>query len=199
MAAALWYIFVLSLLGQAASRKCSLPEIEGGPITDSGDGQQKFRLNGCTELGLDYLAGDSHPPLGDEGAFLLARALASPEGRKVAKLSLVGQSIGTAGAAELAETLKEHTMLSSLDLGDNPLGTAGTAILAEALQTNHILTSLFFVPEGDDTGAQAIVEALSCNSKVRYYIFHASVLLLPLCSPVGIADVLQLSAMFDRA
>jgi hypothetical protein len=90
----------------------------------------------------------------------------------VVKLSLVDQAIGVAGLAELAETLKTHPVLMSLDVGGNPIGKPGAAILAEALQVNHVLSSLYFVPEDDGTGsaaavAEAIVEALSCNSQLQ--------------------------------
>jgi hypothetical protein len=130
----------------------------------------RYDLRGCAELVLDH--GDHGPRIGDEGAFELARALASESGIGVVKLSLVDQAIGVAGLAELAETLKTHPVLMSLDVGGNPIGKPGAAILAEALQVNHVLSSLYFVPEDDGTGsaaavAEAIVEALSCNSQLQ--------------------------------
>ena len=130
----------------------------------------RYDLRGCAELVLDH--GDHGPRIGDEGAFELARALASESGIGVVKLSLVDQAIGVAGLAELAETLKTHPVLMSLDVGGNPIGKQGAAILAEALQVNHLLSSLYFVPEDDGTGsaaavAEAIVEALSCNSQLQ--------------------------------
>ena len=130
----------------------------------------RYDLRGCAELVLDH--GDHGPRIGDEGAFELARALASESGIDVVKLSLVDQAIGVAGLAELAETLKTHPVLMSLDVGGNPIGKHGAAILAEALQVNHLLSSLYFVPEDDGTGsaaavAEAIVEALSCNSQLQ--------------------------------
>ena len=130
----------------------------------------RYDLRGCAELVLDH--GDHGPRIGDEGAFELARALASESGIGVVKLSLVDQAIGVAGLAELAETLKTHPVLMSLDVGGNPIGKQGAAILAEALQVNHVLSSLYFVPEDDGTGsaaavAEAIVEALSCNSQLQ--------------------------------
>ena len=130
----------------------------------------RYDLRGCAELVLDH--GDHGPRIGDEGAFELARALASESGIGVVKVSLVDQAIGVAGLAELAETLKTHPVLMSLDVGGNPLGKPGAAILAEALQVNHLLSSLYFVPEDDGTGsaaavAEAIVEALSCNSQLQ--------------------------------
>ena len=130
----------------------------------------RYDLRGCAELVLDH--GDHGPRIGDEGAFELARALASESGIGVVKLSLVDQAIGVAGLAELAETLKTHPVLMSLDVGGNPIGKHGAAILAEALQVNHLLSSLYFVPEDDGTGsaaavAEAIVEALSCNSQLQ--------------------------------
>ena len=130
----------------------------------------RYDLRGCAELVLDH--GDHGPRIGDEGAFELARALASESGIGVVKVSLVDQAIGVAGLAELAETLKTHPVLMSLDVGGNPIGKQGAAILAEALQVNHLLSSLYFVPEDDGTGsaaavAEAIVEALSCNSQLQ--------------------------------
>jgi hypothetical protein len=130
----------------------------------------RYDLRGCAELVLDHA--DHGPRIGDEGAFELARALASESGIGVVKLSLVDQAIGVAGLAELAETLKTHPVLMSLDVGGNPIGKQGAAILAEALQVNHVLSSLYFVPEDDGTGsaaavAEAIVEALSCNSQLQ--------------------------------
>ena len=62
---------------------------------------------------------------------------------KVSKLVLVDQGIGPAGAAELAETLKTNTHLTSLDLIGNAITSEGAAMLAEALQENYVLTSLF--------------------------------------------------------
>ena len=100
----------------------------------------RYDLRGCAELVLDH--GDHGPRIGDEGAFELARALASESGIGVVKVSLVDQAIGVAGLAELAETLKTHPVLMSLDVGGNPIGKQGAAILAEALQVNHLLSSL---------------------------------------------------------
>jgi hypothetical protein len=94
----------------------------------------------------------------------LAAMLGTADGKEVTQVTLYGQGIGTAGAAELAEMLKTHPSIASLDLGDNPIGEAGTAVLAEALLTNHQLTSLLC--HAEDKGAEAIVEALSCNQKL---------------------------------
>ena len=158
-------VSVLSLVhvsvAQGVQRVCGWDEIKK---------LGRYDLRGCAELVLDH--GDHGPRIGDEGAFELARALASESGMGVVKLSLVDQAIGVAGLAELAETLKTHPVLMSLDVGGNPIGKPGAAILAEALQVNHVLSSLYFVPEDDGTGsaaavAEAIVEALSCNSQLQ--------------------------------
>ena len=63
-------------------------------------------LRGCTVLNLGREPHGAERQMGDGGAFALARALATEEGREVSHVSLYGQGIGVAGAAELAEMLK---------------------------------------------------------------------------------------------
>ena len=128
----------------------------------------KLNLSGCDTLELDHDGSSNEARIGDEGAFELARALGESSGASVHKVSLTDQAIGVPGSAEIAETLKAHKVLTTLDLGSNPIGTAGTAILAEALQANHVITSLFFAPDGVGA-AEAVVEALDCNSKFVVY------------------------------
>ena len=53
-----------------------------------------------------------------------------------------GNKIGPAGAALLADALKENATLTHLDLWENQIGAEGAACLAEALAVNRALQTL---------------------------------------------------------
>ena len=82
-------------------------------------------------------------------------------------LSFVRLNIGNAGAAALAQTLKQNSALSSLELGDNSqIGEMGFVWLAEALRQNRGLAEFAF--HGSTIGAahKATIEAaIGCNRK----------------------------------
>ncbi|KAF9952250.1 hypothetical protein BGZ70_000672 [Mortierella alpina] len=80
-------------------------------------------------------------------------------------LNLYGNSIGANGAQALSEALKTNSTLTTLDLYGNSIGDDGVRALSEALKTNLTLTTLDLYGNsiGDD-GAQALSEALKTNS-----------------------------------
>ena len=86
-------------LGLAGAHPCTVKDIDK-------PGRPYAALRGCTVLNLGREPDGADKRMGDSGAFALARALASEEGRGVSHVSLYGQGIGAAGAAELAEMLK---------------------------------------------------------------------------------------------
>ena len=92
-------------LGLAGAHPCTVKDIDK-------PGRPYAALRGCTVLNLGREPDGADKRMGDSGAFALARALASEEGRGVSHVSLYGQGIGPAGAAELAEMLKTRACLS---------------------------------------------------------------------------------------
>eukprot|EP00434_Breviolum_minutum_P037107 symbB.v1.2.032890.t1/scaffold4013.1/size46388/1 len=81
------------------------------------------------------------------------------------KLNLYNNNIGDTGAQGLAEMLKHNSTLTDLYLGCNNIGPEGAQALAEGLKHNSTLTnlSLYFNKLGD-TGAQGFAEMLKHNS-----------------------------------
>ena len=59
------------------------------------------------------------------------------------ELYLGGNSIGDAGATQLADALRANTSVNKLFLGGNSIGDAGATQLADALRTN---TSVALAP-----------------------------------------------------
>lgn len=72
--------------------------------------------------------------VGDEGAVLLAQALARNE--SVTELDLWANWIGDAGAMALASMLPRSMTLARLHLSRNAIGEKGARALAQALETN---------------------------------------------------------------
>jgi hypothetical protein len=147
--------------GSAEARECTWADVSStlDPISKT-----PLVISDCVELMLDHQPSDgAQKRIGDQGVFHLARALSTAHGGRLAKLTLLDQNIGPAGAAELGEMLKTNTVLRSLDLGDNQIGSGGSGVLAEALLENQGLTSL--LAQVEDEGAESIIEALSCNEK----------------------------------
>jgi hypothetical protein len=85
------------------------------------------------------------------------------------------EGIGTAGAVEIANGLRNNKHLTNLDISNNNIGTAGAIKIIESLGSNN-LTSLDIsnnnrtkaFPQGgaDDSGVNAITETLRLNSRL---------------------------------
>ena len=150
------FLLLLAALRLVASRHCGWAD-----VTAAHGGYDFSRLTDCAELTIEHSPGEAgdRQRIGDAGVYQLARA-ALPS---LTKLTLLDQSIGPAGAAELAEMLKKNLRITQLDLGENPISHAGTAVLAEALLENPVLTSL--LAQVEDFAAEAIVDALGCNER----------------------------------
>ena len=85
---------------------------------------------------------------------------------------MCGNNTGAAGAAGLAEALRQNSSLTELDLSRNIIGDAGVAGLAEALKQNSSLKELDLSRNIiGDAGAAGLAEALRENSSTRANLF----------------------------
>ena len=157
--------FTLSLLAaRAAAKTCGLGDVYSNL-------KWNFeKLGECSELDLGYGTGGKQHHLGANEVHLLADAIKSPE-VTLQMLSLADDSIGDAGAIELAAALMTNQHLTSLHLGKNLIGDVGALALAQVLSPeqapNSKLQVLNLVDNPiSDGGAAALAESLKFN-KVR--------------------------------
>ena len=73
----------------------------------------------------------------------LERAIAVVRAGTVTEVSLFSQSIGDAGATQLADVLGTNTSVKKLNLGYNSIGDPGATQLADALRTNTSVKKLY--------------------------------------------------------
>lgn len=78
--------------------------------------------------------------IGDEGAIVLAKELAS--NTSVVTVDLSSNNIGNVGAVALAEALKTNTTITTLSLYFNKFGDVACKAFEKALQNNTTLTKL---------------------------------------------------------
>ncbi len=64
------------------------------------------------------------------------------ENQSITSIYLTYNSIGDAGAKEIAEALKENQSITSIALTDNKIGADGVMAITYALQTNYAITKL---------------------------------------------------------
>lgn len=83
----------------------------------------------------------SFNPMGDEGARHIAGLLRNPD-HPLARLSLTGCEIGSAGAQALAEALAEDKRLVVLEVDGNAIGDDGGEAFAQALSRNRKVRQL---------------------------------------------------------
>jgi len=149
------------LASRAAAKTCGLEEVYS-------NSRWTFeKLGECSELDLGYGAGGKQHHLGTNDVHLLADAIKSPEVTLQA-LSLADDSIGDAGAIELAAALMTNQHLTSLHLGKNQIGDVGALALAQVLSPeqapNSKLQVLNLVDNPvSDGGAAALAESLKFN------------------------------------
>ncbi|KAF8057637.1 RanGAP [Scenedesmus sp. PABB004] len=84
--------------------------------------------------------------LGDDGAALLAGALASGGAAQLRTLGLAANGIGDAGATALAQAVAKHSCLEALSIHNNSIGAAGVAALAAAVAACPALRHVDFLP-----------------------------------------------------
>ena len=105
--------------------------------------------------------------VGDAGARELAGVLAAGQ-ESVFELDLSGNNIGDEGARALARMLRENRRLVKLDLSNNEVDYEGTAALAQALAENRTLRALHL---GNNyvgvMGARALAEGLRRNAALE--------------------------------
>ena len=82
------------------------------------------------------------------------------------ELFLGGNSIGDAGATQLADALRTNTSVKELYLGGNSIGDAGATQLADALRANTSVKLLYLSDNSiGDAGATQLADALRTNSR----------------------------------
>ncbi|RHY71183.1 hypothetical protein DYB38_012563 [Aphanomyces astaci] len=134
--------------------------------------------------------------LGDRGAWVLGKALASNESlglldlgfngitckgveqiadaleegknRTLKTLYLSGNGVGVGGAARLSAALRSNHSLKTLYLSGNGIGDEGVKHLADMLRVNTTLTSLYLGTNGIGSGGMAhLADALTVNHHVE--------------------------------
>jgi hypothetical protein len=108
--------------------------------------------------------------LRDSGAALIARSLAFA--RDLATLDLSGNHIGRAGAAAIADALKNSScIIQRLNLRHNDLDDESYRRIAEALRHTQSLTQLFlaFNPQPSRPVAQELLAALASNTSLQLF------------------------------
>jgi Ran GTPase-activating protein (RanGAP) involved in mRNA processing and transport len=91
----------------------------------------------------------------------------------LSSLDLRNNSIGDAGATDLANALRVNTTLNSLDLGWNNIGAAGAKDLANALRVNKTLNSLVLSFNNiGAAGAKDLANALRVNKTLNSLVLR---------------------------
>ena len=84
------------------------------------------------------------------------------DNRTLKILNVAGNSIGTAGASDLAAVITQNDVLTHIDLSGNHIGSEGVVLLTEALPYNFSLMHLNLSNSHmEDRGALAISDVLS--------------------------------------
>ena len=130
-------------------------------------GRLSVRLNSCIELmnthALGLLLGE-----------LSRHAEAYPAGvlQGVTELSLRGNKIGDKGIADIANSLRTNTTISSLDVFDCGISDIGVQSLAEAIASNgSIRVERLDISNNDigDNGIAHIATALQMNTTIKFF------------------------------
>jgi len=108
--------------------------------------------------------------IGDKGACALAFVL-KPEPMKpepkIAKVELIGNQIGPAGATAIAEALMKNKKIKRLHMGGNNVGDLGAKPMSELVMKNVSLKQIFLDHNGiTDKGAKMLAHAMKVNSKI---------------------------------
>ena len=85
----------------------------------------------------------------------------------ITTLNLTRNSMGAAGAKEIANALKINTTLAELNFTRNQIGDAGAKDIADALKVNTTINCLYLYDNRiEDAGAKEIADALKVNTTI---------------------------------